>query len=42
VNAVFKDEIPDDDSSDFSMCIDDPKFGFIFLELFNEYLSQEK
>jgi hypothetical protein len=43
-NAVFKDENthPNDDSRDFSVSIDDPKFGFVFLELFNEYLSQEK
>jgi hypothetical protein len=44
VNAVFKDENPDpnDDSRDLSVSIDDPKFSFIFLESFNEYLSQEK
>jgi hypothetical protein len=44
VNAVLKDENPDpnDDRRYFSVSIDDPKFVFIFLESFNEYLSQEK
>jgi hypothetical protein len=44
VNAVFEDENPDpnDDSRDLSISIDDPNFGFVFLELFNDYLSQEK
>jgi hypothetical protein len=43
-NAVFKDENPDpnDDNRDFSVSIDDPNFGFVFLESFNEYLSQVK
>jgi hypothetical protein len=27
---------------DFSVSIDDPKFDFVFLESFNEYLTQEK
>jgi hypothetical protein len=43
-NAVFKDENPDpnDDGRDFSVSIDDPNFGFVFLESFNYYLSQEQ
>jgi hypothetical protein len=44
VSAVFKDETPNpnDDNCDFSVSVDDPKFGFIFLDSFNEYLAQEK
>jgi hypothetical protein len=40
----FKDDNPDpnDDNQDFSVGINVPNFGFIFLESFNEYLSQEK
>jgi hypothetical protein len=33
---------PNDDNCDFSVSIDDPNFGFVFLESFNEYLTQEK
>jgi hypothetical protein len=33
---------PKDDDRDFSVSIDDPNFGFVFLESFNEYLTQEK
>jgi hypothetical protein len=43
-NAVFKDENPEPncDHCNFSVSIDDPNFGFVFLESCNEYLSQEK
>jgi hypothetical protein len=43
-NAVFKYENPDPNYNhrNFSMSIDDPNFGFVFLELVNENLSQEK
>jgi hypothetical protein len=43
-HAVFKDETPDSNevNRDFSVCINDTYFGYVFLELFNEYLTQEK
>jgi hypothetical protein len=33
---------PKDDNRDFSVSIDYPNFGSVFLESFNEYLTQEK
>jgi hypothetical protein len=33
---------PKDDNRDFSVSIDDTNFGFVFLESFNKYLTQEK
>jgi hypothetical protein len=42
VGETFRDECPDPNPCDLPVSIDDPKFGFVFPEAFNEYLQQEK
>jgi hypothetical protein len=44
VSETYRDEHPDPNGLNCSLVvtIDDPKFGFIFLEGFNEYLQKEK